>query len=251
MRLDQFLSARTMYTRRQLRQMIQNGAVTVDDIVVRQAGQTIQPQRQRICLEGKHVPGDAYLYILLNKPRGYVCSAHEPGQHIVFELIPPELMRKDLQPVGRLDKDSTGMLLLTDDGQLSHQITAARSHAEKYYVIELARPWESFYAQRFADGITLADGAHCIPAKAACIPGTENKVLVQLHEGKYHQVRRMMAALGNHVQSLQRIAIGGLILPPDLPCGACRRLGDEDIQKILKSRSDFATMLQILKKSSS
>lgn len=251
MRLDQFLSSRTMYSRRELRQKINKGQVTVNGTVVLRPDQAVDPVKQTVCLGGTHVPGDTYLYVLLHKPTGYVCSANEPGQHSVLELVPPQLRRKNLQPVGRLDKDSTGMLLLTDDGQLSHQITAARSHAEKYYAVELARPWEPSYAQRFAEGITLADGAKCLPAQAALVPGTKTQVLVCLHEGKYHQVRRMMAALGNHVHALKRIAIGGLPLPPDLPCGACRVLHDEDIQKILKSRSDFASMLQILKKSSS
>lgn len=142
MRLDQFLSARTMYSRRELRQMIQKGKATVDGAVVRKADQHVQPDENTVCLNGRHIPGDQYLYVLLHKPKGYVSSADEPGQKSVLELVPPELCRKDLRPVGRLDKDSTGMLLLTDDGQLAHQVIAARSHVAKYYHIVLARPWE-------------------------------------------------------------------------------------------------------------
>ena len=130
MRLDQFLSARTMYSRRELRQMIQKGKATVDGAVVRKADQHVQPDENTVCLNGRHIPGDQYLYVLLHKPKGYVSSADEPGQKSVLELVPPELCRKDLRPVGRLDKDSTGMLLLTDDGQLAHQVIAARSHVD-------------------------------------------------------------------------------------------------------------------------
>lgn len=237
MRLDQFLSARTMDSRLELRQKILAGRITVDGTVMLRADQAVHPDTQTICLDGAVVPGDTYLYVLLHKPKGYVCSANEPGQHSVLELVPPSLSRKALQPVGRLDKDSTGMLLLTDDGQLSHQITASRSHAEKYYIVVLARPWEPYYAERFAQGITLSDGEQCLPARAVFIPGTDNQVLVCLHEGKYHQVRRMMAALGNHVSDLCRVAIGGLTLPPDLACGDCQLLYDEDVQKILKNKA--------------
>ena len=115
MRLDQFLSARTLYSRRELRTMITKGKVTVDGAPVRKPDQPVSPEKNIVCLLGKHVPGDPYLYVLLNKPKGYVSSADEAGQHSVMELIPPELSRKDLRPVGRLDKDSTGLLLFTDD----------------------------------------------------------------------------------------------------------------------------------------
>lgn len=251
MRLDQFLSARTMYSRRELRQMIQKGKVTVDGVTVKKPDQAVKPEQNRICLGDRHIPGDLYLYVLLHKPKGYVSSADEPGQKSVLELVPPELCRKDLRPVGRLDKDSTGMLLLTDDGQLAHQIIAARSHAAKYYHIVLARPWEEFYAEKMAQGIVLADGAQCLPAKAALVPGTDREALVCLHEGKYHQVRRMFAAMGNHVSELERIAIGGLEIPQNMEIGSCIVLSEKDVQKMLKCESDFASLLQTLQRHSS
>ena len=178
MRLDQFLSARTMYSRRELRQMIQKGKVTVDGAVVRKAEQAVQPEVLTGCLNGREICGDQYRYVLLHKPKGYVSSADEAGQKSVLELVPPELCRKDLRPVGRLDKDSTGMLLLTDDGQLAHQVIAARGHVAKYYHIVLARPWEDGYLQPLEQGITLADGAQCLPAKAAPVPDTDREAIV-------------------------------------------------------------------------
>lgn len=251
MRLDQFLSARTMYSRRELRQMIQKGKATVDGAVVRKADQHIQPDENTVCLNGRHIPGDQYLYVLLHKPKGYVSSADEPGQKSVLELVPPELCRKDLRPVGRLDKDSTGMLLLTDDGQLAHQVIAARSHVAKYYHIVLARPWEDGYAEKMAEGMVLADGAQCLPAKAAPVEGTDREALICLHEGKYHQVRRMFAAAGNHVAELARIAMGGLEMPQDLEIGTCCVLSEKDVQKMLNCETNFASLLQTLKKHSS
>ncbi len=251
MRLDQFLSARTMYSRKELHRLIQKGKVTVDGAPVLKADYGVHPERNTVALFGKTVPGDPYLYVMLHKPKGYVTSTEERGQHTVMELIPPELCRKALAPVGRLDKDSTGMLLLTDDGQLAHQIIAVRSHCPKYYHITLARPWEESYAGQIAEGIVLADGAHCLPAKAACIPGTTHEALICLHEGKYHQVRRMFAAMGNHVAELERVAMGGLELPADLKKGGCRLLFEKDVQKILKYEADFSRLLQTASGSSS
>lgn len=244
MRLDQFLSARTMYSRRELRQMISSGSVTVDGAVMKKSDFPVKPEENRVCLMGEHVPGDTYLYVLLNKPKGYVCSADEPGQHSVLELIPPALLRKNLRPVGRLDKDSTGMLLLTDDGQTAHQIISVRSHAAKFYRIVLARPWEDSYAAQIASGMVLRDGTQCMPAQAALVPGTQREALILLREGKYHQVRRMFAAMGNHVEELERVAIGGLVLPSDLPLGGCQVLLHKDVQKMLKYEADFANLLQ-------
>ncbi len=249
MRLDQFLSARTMFTRKELRQLIQKGKVTQNGIVVRKPDTAVMAADQ-IALNGTEVPNTEYLYLLVNKPVGYVCSANEPGQKLVLELVPPTLCRKNLQPVGRLDKDSTGMLLLTDDGQFAHQLISTRSHSPKYYHVTLARPWEEGYAAAIAAGITLKDGTQCKPAYAESVPEHPYEMRICLHEGKYHQVRRMMASLGNHVSELSRIAIGGMSLPADLPIGGCLVLQAQDVQKILKKENDFATMLQILRKSS-
>ena len=251
MRLDQFLSARTMYSRRELKQLITKGRVTLDGVAVSRPDTSVDAEKNMVCLDGRYIPGDTYLYVLLHKPKGYVSSADEPGQHSVLELVPPELCRKDLRPVGRLDKDTTGMLLLTDDGQLAHQLIAARGKTAKYYHVLLARPWEDSYTERFLSGMYLADGAHCLPANAAKIPNTENEALICLREGKYHQVRRMFAAVGNHVSELKRVAIGGMLLPPDLPLGTCRLLGEKDVQKMLNCEMKFADLLQTSQRGSS
>lgn len=245
MRLDRFLSAGTMYSRRELKRMIQNGQVTQNGRLVKKPDAQVY-DGDAICINGAQIPSDKYLYILLNKPRGYVCSASEPGQNLAVNLIPLTLRRKDLQPVGRLDKDSTGMLLFTNDGQLSHQLISTRSHAKKYYHVRLARPWADTYADAIAAGITLRDGAQCLPAYARPIPGRPREMLICLEEGKYHQVRRMMAALGNHVSDLSRVAIGGFPMPQDLPEGRCQVLDISDVQKILQKESDFSALLQKL-----
>ncbi len=249
MRLDKFLSVRTMYSRKELHKYIESGCVTRNGVPMKQANFSVS-DKDTIALNGVEIPGTTYVYILLNKPEGYVCSVDEPGQKLAIDLIPPTLQRKVLQPVGRLDKDSTGMLLFTDDGQLSHQVLSNRSHCDKYYHVTLSRSWKQEYTEQIAAGIVLKDGTHCLPAHAEPIPRTTHEMLICLHEGKYHQVRRMMAALGNHVEKLSRIAIGDLPIPPDLAIGACQVLNLQDVQKILKKETNLASMLQILRKNS-
>lgn len=191
------------------------------------------------------------IYVDKRKIEQEVSDAIRSVSLCTHHVFPPELCRKDLRPVGRLDKDSTGMLLLTDDGQLAHQVIAARSHVAKYYHIVLARPWEDGYAEKMAEGMVLADGAQCLPAKAAPVEGTDREALICLHEGKYHQVRRMFAAAGNHVAELARIAMGGLEMPQDLEIGTCCVLSEKDVQKMLNCETNFASLLQTLKKHSS
>lgn len=221
MRLDKWLSDATNYTRSQLKQLIRSGQVTVNDCIVKRP-ETAVCQTDTICLQGKPVTADTFCYcLLLHKPLGYVCAVTDATEKTVMELIPPDLQRKGLFPVGRLDKDTTGLLLLTNDGAFSHALLAPRRHIPKYYWMQLARPYEVQYAEQLAAGLTLADGTHCLPAEILPIPNTEREAVICLQEGKYHQVRRMMAAVGNHVEQLQRIAMGGLCLPSDLLPGDC------------------------------
>ena len=250
-RLDKALSGTGRWSRREVKELVRRGRVLLDGVPAVSPEQKIDPEMADIRVDGETVSYRRFTYVLLHKPKGYVSSADEAGQKSVLELVPPELCRKDLRPVGRLDKDSTGMLLLTDDGQLAHQVIAARGHVAKYYHIVLARPWEDGYLQPLEQGITLADGAQCLPAKAAPVPDTDREALICLHEGKYHQVRRMFAALGNHVSELARVAMGGLLLPPELPLGACCVLSEKDVQKLLKCETDFASLLQTLQSHSS
>ena len=250
-RLDKALSGTGRWSRREVKELVRRGRVLLDGVPAASPEQKIDPETADIRVDGETVSCRRFTYVLLHKPKGYVSSADEPGQKSVLELVPPELCRKDLRPVGRLDKDSTGMLLLTDDGQLAHQVIAARSHVAKYYHIVLARPWEDGYAEKMAEGMVLADGAQCLPAKAAPVEGTDREALICLHEGKYHQVRRMFAAAGNHVAELARIAMGGLEMPQDLEIGTCCVLSEKDVQKMLNCETNFASLLQTLKKHSS
>ena len=248
-RLDQYLTLAGEGSRSQVKQFLKKGLVQVDGITEKQAKRKVLGNEQ-ITLNGKPVYYEEHCYLMLHKPAGVVTATEDKKEKTVMDLITLQ-QKKDLFPVGRLDKDSTGMLLLTDDGQLAHQVIAARGHVAKYYHIVLARPWEDGYLQPLEQGIMLADGAQCLPAKAAPVPDTDREALICLHEGKYHQVRRMFAALGNHVSELARVAMGGLLLPPELPLGACCVLSEKDVQKLLKCETDFASLLQTLQSHSS
>lgn len=248
MRLDKWLSDATSYTRSQLKQLIRSGQVTVNQTIVKKPETPVQ-ETDVICLQGNPVePAESCYCLLLNKPLGYVCAVTDATEKTVMELIPPELQRKGLFPVGRLDKDTSGMLLLTNDGAFSHALLAPKRHVPKYYRMQLARPYEESYAQHLAEGLVLADGTHCLPAEILPVLNTDRMAVICLHEGKYHQVRRMLAAVGNHVEQLQRVAIGNLFLPISLQIGACQKLTSTQIS-LLSQQPDPKFLWELTKNS--
>ena len=254
MRLQKFLARAGVASRRHAEELIAAGRVTVNGARVTEMGVKVDPAADMVAVDGAPVAlPEENATFLLHKPAGYVTTMSDPqGRPTVAALMADELLaHPGLFPVGRLDTDTTGLLLFTDDGQLAHQVIAARGHVAKYYRILLARPWEDVYADAIAAGIRLADGAQCKPAQAAPVPETQREALICLHEGKYHQVRRMFAALGNHVEELERVALGGLTMPPDLPLGGCIQLFEQDVQKMLHSETVFSSLLQTKKESSS
>jgi 16S rRNA pseudouridine516 synthase len=149
-----------------------------------------------------------------------------------MELVPPELRTKDMFPAGRLDKDSLGAILLTDDGQLAHRILSPKNHIPKIYIVKLDIPFESKYIDVFKNGVILSSGEQCLPAKVKGIENCDKLAFVELHEGKYHQVKRMFAAVGNNVEVLMRVSVGGLILPEKLGKGQCMELLHKDVENL-------------------
>lgn len=250
MRLDRFLSERTAFTRSQLKEWIAAGKVTVNGLAAAKPNMNVT-ETDAVLLNGQPVRSQKTLTVLLNKPAGYVSATEDRREQTVLDLLPPELQGQGLFPVGRLDKDTTGMLLLTNDGALSHRLTAPKKHVPKYYIATLARPFEPSYPQLFAAGMTLANGEVCQPAEVAPLGEDGRQALVCLHEGKYHQVRRMFAAVGNHVEQLHRIGMGNLFLPPDLPSGKAFVLMDKDLYKVLNFETEFSALLQMIRKYSS
>ena len=217
-----------MYSRRELRQMIQKGKVTVDGAVVRKADQAVQPEAHTVCLNGREICGDQYLYVLLHKPKGYVSSADEAGQKSVLELVPPELCRKDLRPVGRLDKDTEGLLLITNDGSLAHRLLSPVKHVPKTYLVHTKKPVTSQMCEKLEAGVEIGDETPTAPAKTKLLSDTDCGLLLTITEGRFHQVKRMLQAVGNEVVYLKRLSMGALVLDETLSKGSWRALTEEE-----------------------
>ncbi|MEI6676797.1 MAG: pseudouridine synthase [Verrucomicrobiota bacterium] len=227
MKLVKLLANLGYGSRKEVQRLIRAGAVT--DESGRVLGDNDCPPHAAIRFRGEPLDPPFPLLVMLNKPDGYTCSADDPGSTI-YDLLPPRFALRNplLSPVGRLDKDTTGLLLLTDDGQLLHKIIHPKSGCLKTYHAVLDRPLEGHEAALFASGeLVLRNEAKPLLPAAMEVLG-EREARVTLHEGRYHQVRRMFAAAGNHVLTLRRISIGGLRLPEDLPEGEWRELTAED-----------------------
>ena len=231
-RLDRFISERTEYTRSQIKVLASKGKITVNGIIAKKSDFKINPETDFVSVIGNEIRAERFRYILMNKPDGYICSTEENDGISVMKLIPDGMRTKNMFPAGRLDKDSLGALLLTDDGGLAHRILSPEKHIPKIYIVKLARPFQSKYINLFAEGIILSDGTHCLPARVKCAENTDNLAFIQLNEGKYHQVKRMFAAVGNHVEKLMRVSIGGLILPEKLGFGECMELLHKDVENL-------------------
>ena len=235
-RLDKFISERTEYTRSRIKQLAASGAIKVSGKVIKKTDTKIDPENDSVEVCGEIIGKDKHRYILLNKPQGYVCSTDDKDGKNVLELIPPELRTKGLFPAGRLDKDSLGALLITDDGDIAHRMLSPKSHIPKIYIVQLARPFEDKYVDIFNSGIVLSNGEACMPANVKPVENSENQAFIELNEGKYHQVKRMFAAVGNHVEVLMRISLGSLILPEKLAIGECMELLHKDVENLFRKR---------------
>ena len=222
-------------SRKDVKKLCAKGLVTVNGNVVKDSNFRVSAEDE-IIVNGKKINYKKHIYIMLNKPAGYVCSTRDGKSPTVLELVPPEMMRKGLFPAGRLDKDTEGFVLLTDDGELAHNMLSPKKHVCKEYFVRLEKPWENSYKQAFEKGMEIDGGEKCLPAEF--VGNVENKLEcnVILREGKFHQIKRMFASLGNKVVFLRRISIGNLPLDPDLPLGSCLEIMHKDVEKMLTNR---------------
>ena len=228
-RLDKFLCDSGAGTRSQVKVILKGGRVTVDGVVERDNSRKIDPQKQIVCLDGERLGGWQRLVVMLNKPAGFVTATEDPTDRTVMELLPAELKNKDLKPVGRLDKQTEGLLLFTNDGDLLHKLISPKNEVPKInYARHEGQAGEEDVAV-FAAGLTLRDGSECLPAKLEPLGTGES--LITVCEGKYHQVRRMMAARGMTVEYLERRQEGFLVLG-DLPRGQTRLLTEVEIGQL-------------------
>jgi 16S rRNA pseudouridine516 synthase len=231
MKLVKLLANLGYGSRKEVQRLIRSGAVTDADGNV--LGENDVPPHDQILFRSEPLDPPFPLVIMLNKPDGYTCSSEDPGSTI-YDLLPERfaLRNPGLNPIDRLDKDTTGLLLMTDDGKLLHKIIHPKSNCLKIYHATLDRPLEGHEGELFASGTLVlnSETRPLLPAKLEILG--EKEVLVTLHEGRYHQVRRMFAAAGNHVLGLKRISIGGLKLPEDLEEGDWRALEPEELASV-------------------
>jgi 16S rRNA pseudouridine516 synthase len=231
MKLVKLLANLGYGSRKEAQRLIRTGAVT--DADGRVLGESEVPPHERILFRGEPLDPPFPLTIVLNKPDGYTCSSEDPGATI-YDLLPERFAHRNpgLNPAGRLDKDTTGMILLTDDGRLLHRIIHPKSGCLKVYHATLDRPLQGHEGALFASGdlVLNNESRPLLPAKFVALG--EKEALVTLHEGRYHQVRRMFAAAGNHVVALKRLSIGSLSLPGDLEEGEWRELSSDELARI-------------------
>lgn len=228
-RLDKFLSGAGAGSRSQVKLLLKQGRVTVDGQPETDPGRKVEPKSQRIALDGQLLTGKRRLVVMLNKPAGYVTATEDPRQPTVMELLPPEYRKMELKPVGRLDKQTEGLLLFTNDGELLHRLISPRKQVAKIYFARHEGQAGQADVQAFADGLELADGTKCLPARLEPLGPGQSRITVC--EGKYHQVRRMMAARGMQVGYLERQQEAFLTLE-GLPRGQIRELTSEEIARL-------------------
>ena len=231
-RIEKILARELNEPRSRVKTLLQKGQVTVDGVVAR-AGQQADPDTQEICLAGEPIACRAFVYLMLNKPTGVLSATDGKGEPTVLDLVPSALRRKGLFPAGRLDKDTEGFVLITDDGAFAHRILAPKNHVPKTYLARLDRAIDPSVAVEFQKGVRLTGEDQCSPAQLTILePGDNPLVEVVIHEGMYHQIKRMFQRFGYQVVALKRIRMGGLFLDESLPLGACRELTPAELVQI-------------------
>ncbi len=229
MRLDKFLSDTGKLSRKEASAAVKRGRVAVDGGIVRDPSKHIDPDTASVALDGETITFKRFTYILLEKPEGYISST-EGGDRTVMKLLPPEYSKKGLFPCGRLDRDTTGVLLVTDDGEMAHMLLSPKHHVSKIYRFTLTVPAPSCTEEKFLSGITIGD-EECAPSEVMFDEGRLSGVIT-LTEGKFHQVKRMFVAVGTEVVTLRRIKFGPLTEDTALSPGEWRELTESEVQAL-------------------
>lgn len=232
-RLDKLLAGTGKWSRREVKALVRQGLVRVDGRLAASAEDKLDPAAAIITVAGETVALHRFTYVLLHKPAGVLTATEDRKQPTVLDLLPPELRRIGLAPVGRLDKDTEGLLLLTNDGELAHRLLSPKYHVEKRYFARVDGELSAADAEAFARGMTLGGGLECLPAGLEVLP--DRVCIVTLREGKFHQVKRMLAARGAPVLYLKRLSMGPLVLEDSLAAGAYRLLRAEEILALYRA----------------
>lgn len=236
-RLDKILASQNVGSRKEVQKLIKSGLVTINGTVCNKPETKFDPEEDEIFVSGKKLDFQKYVYIMMNKPAGVLSASNDKNTVTVIDLLPQEMKRKGLFPAGRLDKDTTGLLIITDDGDFAHNMLSPKKHVYKLYRAETDGTITQSHIEKFKNGIMLEDGTRCLPAElyTQCPleepyknyfgePLKSNVGFVKICEGKFHQVKKMFAAVGLKVIFLERLSIGGLVLDNKLKQGKSRFL---------------------------
>lgn len=234
-RLDKILASQGTLSRRDVKEIMKKGRVSVNGTVVKDSSIKVDIYKDEVCLDGEKIVLKKHIYIMMNKPQGVVSASEGEKEETVVDLVPDELYRKGLFPAGRLDKDTTGFVLITDDGDFAHKILSPKNHIFKTYLARLDHKLSDSDIKMLENGITLGDGTILKEAKVEIVEQSDTPLVkIMICEGKYHQVKRMFAAAGNKVIALHRSKMGELELDSALNPGECREITPEELLKIQK-----------------
>ena len=232
-RLDKIIGNQTEYSRKDVKKLVLQKKIKVNGELVLKSDIKINPETDVISIDGKDINVTENVYLILNKPQGYISATEDRSQKTVLDLIDEKYSHRELFPAGRLDKDTTGMMIITDDGQFAHNILAPKKHISKTYEVEIDIPVTEEMKLGFEKGVNLNDGV-CKTAELE-ITG-ENTAIVVLTEGRYHQIKRMFGCFGAKVTKLHRTAMGLLELPKDLKEGASRELSKQELELLTRRK---------------
>lgn len=232
-RLDKVLAGTGRWSRREVKLLVRQGLVRLNGAAAGSAEEKCDPETAVITVNGETVVLRRFTYVLLHKPGGVLTATEDRRQETVMELLPQELRRVGLAPVGRLDKDTEGLLLLTNDGELTHRLLSPKYHVDKRYFARVDGHLTAAHTEAFAKGMTLGDGLKCLPARLEILP--DNGCIVTVREGKFHQVKRMLASCGAPVVYLKRLSMGPLVLGDELGRGEHRMLRDEEVAALYRT----------------
>lgn len=230
-RIDKIISVASGVSRSDARALIKKGLVSVNGAVVKNIGLKADEKNDIICSRGEKLCYSKFVYIMMNKPQGVISASEGGSEKTVVDILPDHMKRKNLFPAGRLDKDTTGFVLITDDGDFAHRILSPKNHIPKTYIAELDKPFDDTVISAFEQGVELKEDL-CMPAEICCVDGDHTKALVTIKQGMYHQIKRMFKKFGITVLGLKRIKMGGLELDEVLKLGECRYITPDELEQI-------------------
>ena len=232
-RIDKVISKELNIGRSEAKTLIKQGRVVLNGLPVKSFNGKLDEEKDSLTVDGREIVFRRFVYIMMNKPKGVISSTdgRKTSEKTVIDILPEEMKRKNLFPAGRLDKNTTGFVLITDDGEFAHRILSPKNHVEKEYIASLDKPFDDEITDAFAKGVTIGED-ECLPALLEAVDGDHKTARVTIRQGMYHQIKRMFKKFSIEVIGLKRIRMGGLYLDEALAPGACRYLDEKEINLI-------------------